>query len=52
MAGRFGNSAIGVLEGPGTKNFHLGLFKHFRFGEKARGADPLRTAGRYGSAFE
>ena len=35
-AGRFGNSGIGVLEGPGTRNFSLGLFKNFRFGEKAR----------------
>ncbi len=35
-AGRFGSSAIGVLEGPGTANFDLGLFKHFRLRESAR----------------
>jgi hypothetical protein len=35
-AGRFGNSGIGVLEGPGTVNFDLGLFKIFRFRDNGR----------------
>lgn len=35
-AGRFGTSAIGVLEGPGTQNFDIGLFKHFRLRERMR----------------
>jgi hypothetical protein len=35
-AGRFGNAAIGILEGPGTINFDLGLFKIFRIREAGR----------------
>jgi hypothetical protein len=33
-AGSFGSSGIGVLEGPGTVNFDLGLFKIFRFRDR------------------
>jgi hypothetical protein len=35
-AGRFGNSGIGVLEGPGTITFDLALYKEFRFKERGR----------------
>jgi hypothetical protein len=35
-AGLFGNSGIGILEGPGTANVNLGLFKNLFFGERAR----------------
>jgi hypothetical protein len=35
-AGRFGNSGIGVLEGPGTVNIDLGLFKDVQLNESAR----------------
>jgi hypothetical protein len=34
--GRFGNSARGVIVGPGISNFDFGLFKYFNFTEKAR----------------
>jgi hypothetical protein len=34
--GRFGNSAIGVLEGPGTQNLSLGLFKNIFIRERMR----------------
>jgi hypothetical protein len=35
-AGRFGNSGIGILEGPGTANVNLGLFKNIQIGERKR----------------
>jgi hypothetical protein len=35
-AGRFGTSGIGVLEGPGTANVNLGLFKSVPLGEQRR----------------
>ena len=35
-AGRFGNSGIGILEGPGTNNFDLGLSKNFYVREGMR----------------
>ncbi len=35
-AGRFGNAGIGILEGPGSMNFDLGLYKSFRFRERGR----------------
>jgi hypothetical protein len=35
-AGRFGTSGIGILEGPGTVNFDLSVFKAFRIRERAR----------------
>lgn len=34
--GRFGTSARAVIEGPGLVNYDFGLFKYFRFMEKAR----------------
>jgi hypothetical protein len=34
--GRFGNSARGVIVGPGLNNIDFGAFKYFRLGEKAR----------------
>ena len=34
--GRFGNSGIGVLEGPGTVNFDLSLVKNMVIKEKTR----------------
>ena len=34
--GRFGNSAIGVLEGPGTQSVSLGLFKNIYIRERVR----------------
>ncbi|MBI3697147.1 MAG: TonB-dependent receptor [Acidobacteria bacterium] len=34
--GRFGNSARGVIVGPGVANFDFGLFKYFRIREGAR----------------
>jgi len=34
--GRFGNAAIGILEGPGTINWDLGLFKIFRYREQTK----------------
>jgi hypothetical protein len=35
-AGRFGNAGIGILEGPGTINFDLGLHKNFHLAEGTR----------------
>jgi hypothetical protein len=35
-AGRFGNAAVGVLEGPGTNTIALGLAKNFPLTEKAK----------------
>jgi hypothetical protein len=35
-AARFGNSGVGILEGPGTSNFNLSLSKIFRFKEQGR----------------
>ncbi len=35
-AGRFGNSGIGVLEGPGAINFDFGLYKNFALSEGVR----------------
>jgi hypothetical protein len=35
-SGRFGNAGIGILEGPGTKNFSLSLYKNIRLRERAR----------------
>jgi hypothetical protein len=34
--GRFGNSARGVIVGPGVNNFDFGLFKYFTLREEAR----------------
>jgi len=34
--GRFGNSARGVIVGPGLNNVDFGAFKYFRLGEKAK----------------
>jgi hypothetical protein len=34
--GRFGNSGVGILEGPGTANFNVSLAKNFRFREQGR----------------
>jgi len=34
--GRFGNSARGVIVGPGIANFNFGLFKYFHVGERLR----------------
>ena len=34
--GRFGNSAMHILEGPGTKLWNAGLFRSFPFGERIR----------------
>ncbi len=46
-AGRFGNSGVGVLEGPGTNAFNLGLYKNFRLGENSR----LQLQGAATNAF-
>jgi len=46
-AARFGTSAIGVLEGPGTRNLDLSLFKHFRLSEKARLELSLSTTNTF-----
>jgi len=35
-AGRFGNADVGILEGPGTINFDIGLYKGFRLRERGR----------------
>jgi hypothetical protein len=35
-AGRFGNSGVGVVNGPGTIDIALGLFKSFSLTEKLR----------------
>jgi hypothetical protein len=35
-AGRFGNAGVGILEGPGTQAFNLGLYKNFKLREGAR----------------
>jgi hypothetical protein len=35
-AGRFGNSGVGVLEGPGTDTVALGLAKVYKLGERAK----------------
>ncbi|MCI0723788.1 MAG: hypothetical protein L0338_33245, partial [Acidobacteria bacterium] len=35
-AGRFGNSGLGILEGPGAINLDFGLYKNFALGEGAR----------------
>lgn len=34
--GSFGSSARAVIEGPGLFNYDFGLFKYFKFGERAR----------------
>ena len=34
--GRFGNSGIGIVEGPGTVNLSAGLAKYFNFTERVR----------------
>jgi hypothetical protein len=34
-AGRFGNSGVGILEGPGTETVALGMAKEFKLTEKA-----------------
>lgn len=34
--GRFGNSGVGIVSGPGTVNLSLGLAKIFAFGERVR----------------
>jgi len=46
-AGRFGNSGIGVLEGPGTSNFDLGLFKYIPFRESGRVELSLSTTNTF-----
>jgi hypothetical protein len=46
-AGRFGNSGIGVLEGPGTRNFDLSLVKNFRITERARVELTLSTTNTF-----
>jgi len=46
-AGRFGTAAIGILEGPGTVNFDLGLFKIFRFRERGRLEFHLSTTNTF-----
>jgi hypothetical protein len=46
-AGRFGNSGIGVLEGPGTVNFDLGLFKYVQVKESARLEFSLSTTNTF-----
>ena len=46
-AGRFGNSGIGVLEGPGTSNFDLSLIKNFRFAERMRVELSLSTTNTF-----
>lgn len=33
-AGRFGNSGVNVLRGPGTRVLHMGFFKKLSFGER------------------
>ncbi|MGB6687337.1 MAG: TonB-dependent receptor [Terracidiphilus sp.] len=35
-AGRFGNSGVGVLEGPGTETIALGMAKDFKLTERAK----------------
>lgn len=35
-SGRFGNSAIHILEGPGTKLWNAGVFRSFPLGERVR----------------
>jgi hypothetical protein len=34
--GRFGNSGVSIIEGPGSALLHLGLFKNFMIRERAR----------------
>lgn len=46
-AGRFGTSGIGVLEGPGTVNFDLGLFKYIPFKESGRIEVSLSTTNTF-----
>jgi hypothetical protein len=46
-AGRFGNSGIGVLEGPGTSNFDLSLIKNFRIREWMRVELSLSTTNTF-----
>ena len=46
-AGYFGNSGRGVLLGPGTNNWNIGLQKNFRFTEAAR----LELRGEFFNAF-
>jgi len=41
--GRFGNSGVGVLRGPGTVNLSMGMGKDFRIVERAR----LRLEGTF-----
>jgi hypothetical protein len=46
-AGYFGNSGRGILFGPGTNNFDIGLQKNFRFTEAAR----FELRGEFFNAF-
>jgi len=46
-AGRFGNAAVGLLEGPGTANFDLSLFKVFRFRERGRVEFTISTTNTF-----
>jgi hypothetical protein len=46
-AGYFGNSGRGVLFGPGTNNWDIGLQKNFRFAESAR----FELRGEFFNAF-
>jgi hypothetical protein len=46
-AGRFGNAGIGILEGPGTINFDLGLFKDIRLREGVRLELSLSTTNTF-----
>ena len=45
--GRFGNSGIGILEGPGTVNLNAGLAKYFHFTERVR----MRLEGSFTNAL-
>ncbi len=45
--GRFGNSGIGILEGPGTVNLNAGLAKYFHITERVR----IRLEGSFTNAL-
>ena len=45
--GRFGNSGVGILEGPGTVNLNAGLAKYFQITERVR----LRFEGSFTNAL-